>query len=527
MNHSLKGWPPRTAAALALALAAGACFIYRTVSVESVPKPAAGAPAMRVTSPVKAHLVDGGTVVYQAGVTIDHDTVHGVGLAYDLKLATLGSVSAVPLSRVLAMENFRTGVNVPATFAISTLATVGAIAGSVAIYCATNPKCFGSCPTVYADSAGTSVLEAEGFSYSIAPAFEMRDVDRLRAHADPDGTVRLEVRNEALETHYINLLELLEVRHGAEETVLPDAARVPIAVRGLRAPLSATDRAGRDVRVALAAHDGIVFQTDSATLARARAGDLDDWIDLELPAPPGADSAAIVLRFRNSLLNTVLLYDLMLGDRGAHALDYLASDLQREGPATQLGRWYADNMGMRVAVWDGEAWRSSGRIPDTGPIAWKDVAIVVPVLTSGQLRVRLSFPADNWRIDRVAVAAAARRPTWRTIPLARVVGSDGRTDSTALASLRAADARYLQTSAGQRFEASFDVGPEPRDSARTFLLGWQGFYDEWIRQSWLEHGRDSTSFTPGPEALADAQHRWRVTQDSTERLFSRTRVPVR
>ena len=30
--------------------------------------------------------------------------------------------------------------------------------------------------------------------------------------------------------------------------------------------------------------------------------------------------------------------------------------------------------------------------------------------------------------DRVAVAAAARRPTWRTIPLARVVGSDGRTD---------------------------------------------------------------------------------------------------
>jgi hypothetical protein len=510
-----------------LALAAGACFVYRTVSVESVPKPAAGAPAVRVQSPVKAHLADGGTVIYRTGVTIDHDTLHGAGLAYDLRLAALGSVTAVPLSRVLAMENFRGGVSVGATFGISMLATVGVIAGSVAVYCATNPKCFGSCPTAYADSAGTSVLEAEGFSYSIAPAFEMRDVDRLRAHAGPDGTVRLEIRDEALETHYINLLELLEVRHGADETVLPDALRVPIAVRGLRAPLAATDRAGRDVRAALAAHDGVVFQTDSATLARAHADDLDDWVDLELPASPGADSAVIVLRLRNSLLNTVLLYDLMLGDRGAHALDYLAGDLQREGPATQLGRWYAGSMGMRVAVWDGAMWRSAGRIADTGPIAWKDVAIVVPLVASGPLRVRLAFPADNWRIDRVAVAAAARRPTWHTIPLGRVVDSDGRTDSAARASLNAADGRYLQTTAGQRFESWFDAGPEPADSTRTFLLAWQGFYDEWIRQSWLARGRDSSSFTPGSEALADAQRRWRTTQDSTERLFSRTRVPVR
>jgi len=401
------------------------------------------------------------------------------------------------------------------------------IGGFVAIACALDPKCFGSCPTVYADSAGALVLEAEGFSFSIAPLFEMRDVDRLRAQPGPDGIVRLEIRNEALETHYINHLELLEVRHAADEVVVPDPAGRAIAAKGLRPPLRATDRAGRDVRAVLAAHDGVAFRTDSATLARANAEDAEDWIDLELTAPAGVDSAVLVMRLRNSLLNTVLLYDLMLGDRGAHALDYLANDLQRIGPAIELGRWYVEHMGMRISVWDGGGWLQSGRFLDTGPVAWKDLAVLVPVAGAGPLRVRLSFPADDWRIDRIAVAASARRVPARTVPLGRVIDAEDRVDSAALANMFAADARYLQTTAGQRFDAVFDAGAEPGHFQRTFFLAWQGFYYEWIRQSWLALGQDSTAFQPGQAALAEALGRWRATQDSTERQFNATRVPVR
>jgi hypothetical protein len=517
----------RLATVLILALGSGACFIVRSLGIESVPKPGPGTPITTESSPMKAHLDDGTIIVYPNGAAVSADTLRGTGSAYDLALKPMGVVTRVPMSRVLAMEVFRTGVNPVGTFLVSTFATAAVIGGSIAIYCATNPKCFGSCPTAYIDSAGVPVLEAEGFSYSIAPLFEMRDVDRLRVRAGPDGAVRLEIRNEALETHYINQLELLEVRHAPEEMVLPDPAHHPIAVRGLRPPLTATDRAGHDVLPALAAHDGVTFRTDSTTLARADAADPEDWIDLEVPVPPGADSVALVLRMRNSLLNTVLLYDLMLGDRGLYAVDYLGRDLQRSETATGLAAWYAAQMGMRVRVWDGSAWKAIGRIPDTGPIAWKDVAFMVPAAGPGALRVRLSFPADNWRIDYVAVASAARPAVARTIPLARVLDSDGHADSAALANLRAADGRYVQTSAGQRFEAVFETGPEPADSVRTFLLGWQGFYDEWIRRSWVQAGRDQTAFRPGPEALAQAIARWRTTQDSTELVFNRTRVPVR
>jgi hypothetical protein len=165
-----------------------------------------------------------------------------------------------------------------------------------------------------------------------------------------------------------------------------------------------------------------------------------------------------VLRLRNSLLNTVLLYDEMLAARGARALDWVGVDLERIGPAVQLGAWYAGRMGLKVAVQDGAAWRTVARLRDAGPIAWRDVAAVIPVPPGDSLRVRLSFVADNWRIDRVALAAGIRRPDPRPIAAARLLDAAGTDDTTALASVRDADQRYLQTSPGQRFSAVFEAG---------------------------------------------------------------------
>lgn len=499
------------------------CWIVHQVAVEEVSR----GDSVSVTSPVKAHLLSGFTVVYPKGVTIARDTVRGVGTSYDLRLANPVPVLRVPLDSVLGMENYRTEVNGGATVAYSLLTSVAIPAVVVAIACAADPKCFGSCPTFYSDSGGTPVLEAEGFSYSIARLFESRDVDRLRAHADAQGEVRIETRNEAYETHYLNHLELLEVRHGSDEMVLPDARGGLLAVRDLQAPAVARDRAGRDLRRPLAHADGSVFQTDRRTLAHAAPGSLDDEIVMDVPATPGTDSAAVVFRMRNSLLNTVLLYDMMLGDAGARSLDWVAVDLERIGPAVQLGQWYVAHMGMRVAVWQDDGWQEAGRIKDTGPVAWKDVAIVVPVPPGDTLRVRLSFVADNWRIDRVAVSFAVRTPTVVTHPITHVRGANGAEDTTALASLAAPDGRYLETLPGQFFTAVWETGPQPLDSARTLLLASQGYYTEWIRRGWIAAGRRTTPFTPTDGTLAEAVARYRQVKDTLEVRFAATRVPVR
>lgn len=510
-------WPIRSPIVMLAGVLAAAACVYRSVEVE----PLQPDQVRSVETPVKVHLMDGSTIVYRFGLKMRGDTVEGRGVRFGPTLRDSASVHDVPLDSVVAMEQVRSvldpGRTVGLTFATALATAVGVTAAAVAM--------FGSCPTAFSDSAGVPVLEAEGFSYSIARLFEARDLDRLRARADARGRARLEIRDEALETHYINHLELLEARHAAAETALPDARGGVLAVRDLGAPLSAADRAGRPVLAAVAAHDGVVYETAPAVTAAARPGDEEDWIDLELAAPAEGDSLALVFRMRNSLLATVLFYDLMLGDRGARALDWQARDLDRIGTAVELGRWAAAHLGLRIAAWDGREYRPVARVPDAGPVAWKDVGVLVPIWTRPVVRLRLSFPADGWRIDRIA-GGLGRRPELRTVPLARVVDGEGREDAPAAAALRAADREYLTTTPGQRFFAEFDVGPELAP-ARTFLLAWQGYYVEWIRRGWLARGRDTTGFRPTGTALVEAIRRWQADRDSTERLFYATAIPVR
>lgn len=503
----------------ALSAPQGGCVFFKDIDVTPVER----RDGVEVRTTVKAHLKDGSTVVYANGVTVTKDALLGAGRGYNLKLEETGVVQAVPLNSVVAMESFRQTWDPAGDTTLSVLGTAGAVVGAIFAGFAI----FGSCPTVYSETPAGPALDAELFSYSIAPLLEGRDLDRLRLKPGSDGTLRLEIRNEALETHYINHLQLLEVRHGSDEVVVPDQEGRPVVLGEVRPVSAASDRGGRDLRPVLAADDERVFRTAPAVLAAASAADLEDWIDATVEVPDGANRIALLFRLRNSLLNTVLFYDEILARSGAHSLDWVGGDLERISTAVELGRWYTRRMGLRVLLWRNGRYESVARIPDAGPIAWRDVAAIIPV-PSGErtLRLRLSFVADAWRIDRLRVASAVRQATARTIPLAAVTGPTGRAEEEALASLREPDARYLQTSPGQRFIARFDVGPEAGGS-RTLLLSSQGYYVEWVRQHWLRPGGSVRPFRPSDEALAAALDTWRRTQASFEKRFESSRIPVR
>ncbi|MBA2556407.1 MAG: hypothetical protein H0V12_03525, partial [Chloroflexi bacterium] len=144
---------------LVACLTLSACIIrIRQVEVE----PVRSTDGVRVESPVKAHLLDGTTVVFASGVTVRGDTLLGAGQRYDLRLRPTGAVARLPLDDVAGMENFRTGINVPASVALSVPATALGVVGTGAVLKAI----FGSCPTFYSGGEAEWTLEAEGFSYS-------------------------------------------------------------------------------------------------------------------------------------------------------------------------------------------------------------------------------------------------------------------------------------------------------------------------------------------------------------------------
>jgi hypothetical protein len=476
-----------------------------------------------VRGAVKAHLNDGTMVVYPHGVEVTADALVGPGTRWDLTRTVASLVERVPLSELLGMESYRTGVKPGETVLASTLASVAGFFGGVALTIAI----FGSCPTVY--SADGSVEEAELFSSSIAPLFEGRDIDRLQARPDAGGWISLDIRNEAMETHYINHLQLVEVTHGAHERVVPDQHGAPVAVANLRPASTAVNRDGHDISAVLKSADEAFYVSDRARLESATAADMDDWIDVSIPIERGAKEAALVFRMRNSLLNTILLYDVMLGSSGAAALDWLENGLSTISTAVELGRWHQRRAGMHISVWQNGRYQEVVRVPDSGPISWHDVAAIIPVPADSDdtLRVRLSFLTDHWRIDELAVSTASRHPVPRTIPIQVASGYDGKADAVALANLQSPDDAYLQTNPGDSFLARFNTGPGSNAGERTFLLSSQGYYTEWIRGSWIREATETNAFLPSDAAVLTAMRKWADTRDSFTQRFTRARVPVK
>lgn len=494
-------------------------------------------------TPVKVHLLDGTTLVFPSGARVSATRLSGGARRFPLLQDESTPVFAVdvPMDSVVGVEAFEGKLLTASTVTVSVAATaVGAI-GTVALLKAL----FGSCPTLYSDSSSGSLLQAEGFSYAIAPRLEHRDLDPLSVRASPDGVVRLELRNEALETHRLNHVELTAVRHGAHEIVVPDQRGRVVSVDRPFSIRRAVDRRGRDVRALLEAADGRLFATHSTTLLMASESDLDDWIDVDVDGLPAGDSLVLVLRLRNSLLNTVLLYDGMLG--GRDATDWMSETLQTLPAAIALSRWYTRTMGMHLFV-DGAAASpppdgraSHARLSDVGPLAFRDVAVVLPRphADAPSARIRLRFVADNWRIDQVRVAGAFRRPATTRVALSRVMvpapadGGAVRPDTAAVDALAAADSRYYETRPGQRVLLEFahaDDTPSPgahADSVTRYLISWQGWYREWVRGAWLANPSRASAFVPNDAAVATALAQWRSRKTAYERAFYATRIPVK
>jgi hypothetical protein len=519
-------WPrPRRLLLLgAGSLLAAACVVVSTTTRRHPIERAQVAAMGRVTTPVRAHLVDGGMVVFADGLAVDGAHARGAGRRFDAFRRELGASQGVPLDSVLGFEVYRREVNplrtlvyAPATLAAS---AIGTLALGVIL--------FGSCPTVYADSAGVPTLQAESFSYSIAPLLAKRDVDRMTVVPDAAGRIRLAVRNEALETHHLDHMEVVELRHRADELALPSPRGGALAASDLAADAVVTDGDGRDVSAAVAGVDSLAFSTSRALLDRAIAGGpTEDHLVISVPRRPGRDSVALVLRARSSLLTTSVLYEHLMGRQGALALDWMGEDLARIAPLAALGTWYGRNFGMRVEVQEGAGWRRVIRLMDFGPTAWRTVGVALPAVRGNgdSVRVRLTFAADAFRVDQLALAHGARRLEQRRIPIARAAGADGRPRADVAAMLARADDREVETHPGDQFWLEFDAGPgAPR--TRTFLFAAQGYYVEWLRPSWMRDPRTAVPFSPARTSMRDLLRSWRGGRDSLEALFFTRRVPT-
>ena len=512
-----------------LATLAVACVVVST-NTRPTSIDASALRAVQVGTPFRAHLLDGSVIVFDYGASVGPLRVDGTGRRFNALRTDATASAGVPLDSVLGFEVYRRTVNPARTLvyapATAFVSAVGLAALAVVL--------FGSCPTIYADSAGVQTLQAESFSYSIAPLLGKRDVDRMTVTPDANGVIRLAVRNEALETHHLDHMEIVEVRHGANEIAVPSPRGGALTVSSASTPATIRDGAGRDVFRSVARADEIAFSTDDGLLDRAIAGgSTNDQLVVTVPRRGNADSVALVLKARSSLLTTSVLYEHLMGRQGALALDWMGSDLTRISALAGLGQWYGANFGMRVEVQEGNEWHHVIRLMDFGPTAWRTVGVAIPALrsTDDSIRIRLTFAADAFRIDQLVVAENMRRVDQRRIPIARAVDSDGKARADIVTMLSKADDRDVETSPGQQFWIEFDTkrsrsAVTASDSIATYFFAAQGYYTEWLRPSWMKNGKAREAFAPNASTMRELLQSWKGGRDSLETLFFRRRVPV-
>lgn len=486
------------------------------------PRMAADSVRGEVESPMKAFMLDGAIVVFEGGARVTTDSVRGRGVRYSMGLRDTVEVGSVPLDSMVGVEAFDGKMHGLTSFLVSVMATAVGVGGGVALAVAI----FGSCPTFYALPEADGTLQAEAFSYSVSPLAEARDLDATSLVPGTDGVIRLELRNEALETHYINHLELIAVEHAPDVRVVVDDRESPLGVAGEIPPTRAVDRIGRDVREALESTDGMTFASAERRVRDASSSDHGDHLELTFPRPD-ADSAVVVLRLRNSLLTTVLFYDLMLSRAGIHAVDWIGQDLARIGPMVELGQWIQERMGLRVDVFDGREWVRAGRVSDTGPIAWEDVGVLVRVPSTDSLRIRLSFLTDAWRIDQVSLGGASPLSPPVRVSVARLEAGGELGGPEVLAQIANPDEEYLTTYPGNSARLDFEPPPPTNGLAQSYLLSTQGYYTEWVRTEWMRRGGAGRVFRPDEHTIETLMAMWLDRKEEFEAEFHDSRIPVR
>lgn len=429
---------------------------------------------------LKAHLKTG-YVYLLSGWRVDSagQVISGSGELFDVNRRVVATGSFHFPSDSVAL--FETNVLRPsaATPALTIMAGVTAIIAGI---CAANPKtCFGSCPTFYApDSEGHEVLQAEGFSASVAPALEATDVDMLYASRARGRDFTIRVTNEALETHVIRRANLLALPRpvGGRTFATPQGAF--IQATQLTAPSACTAAEG-DCRAAVARFDGAErwSLTDSLDLG-AR-----ETIDLTFDSVPSG-RLGLVVASRQTLLTTYLLYQ-ALAYLGDNAGTFLAS-LDAGGPEVRRRAGaMADALGrieVRVRGSGGD-WENVGATGETGPIAVDTKVVPLPAIArhGGPVHLQLRLTRGLWRIDYVALVTLGDsvKPL-RVVPSVVKRGDVG--DSDAMRALTDSTRHTpLTTFPGDVYDIVYRLPAHPE--RYDLFLESRGYYLEWLRREWL------------------------------------------
>ena len=426
---------------------------------------------------LKLHMKNGDVYVLENWiVNAKNDTVNGKGklLNPNRELISEGQFYVSIQQIVLAETN-----HIKGSAGSIVLATLSVITGIFTVVCITNPKaCFGSCPTFYAHNGEEFIVQSEGFSSSVSPSLEEKDIDALYRIKPESKNFQIQLRNEAYETHVIRSANVLALKKPIDGRILATPEGDFVEAKNFTEPSEVVSPEG-DCSEKLCSFDGI---------ERFSAADSSDLTSKEIieitfnQVPRG--NKGLVIAARQTLLTTFLFYQ-TLAYMGNSAGEWLAK-IERSGNESKKIIDHPGNLLGKIEVMIKNPvgkWEKINEVGETGPIA-TDIK-VVPIKDystgPGSITLRLVMTKGLWRIDYVSLAQLGNKVTPVVIPPS--TSSPQNVNGRDVIELLTNPDSVLITYPGDRYFVNYKL-PENFSDYELFMES-RGYYLEWMRNEWL------------------------------------------
>jgi len=429
---------------------------------------------------LKAHMNDGSLYFLDRWFSFDStNRIKARGSYYDqnrrLVASSADTFFTIELANVALFEsNVITGLG--GKIGLQTLFMIPTAV--ITIYCAINPKaCFGSCPTFYAWDGTKMRLMAEGFSSSIARAFEKSDIDMLHSTVINGREYTLRLTNEALETHALKFADLLVFPRTKGERIFATPSGIFYSSHTILQPSSCNAPEGDCI-------EKVMDMDQSERFSTADPSDLTqkETMNVTFTKIPGG-KLGLIIGSRQTLLTTFLFYQGM-----AHAgskMPYYLAQVEAGDKVMQhhMTRLWDLLGGIEILVQNKNGtWEKTGELDEMGPIAADLQLVTLPEMAGDKLNIKLRMTKGLWRIDQIALIQLDREVRPIRIKPARVM-KDSIEDEVAK-KLLIDTTQYLATFPGDRYDLVYEL-PDNKQDYELFLYS-KGYYLEWMRENWIK-----------------------------------------
>ena len=432
---------------------------------------------------LKAHAKDGSLCILSNVWKIDTTQQYlvGEGEKYDAKRnllqkgklqILLDSVAIFETNQKINKENWR----------VATLSILTGLDVALGIFCLSNPKaCFGSCPTfyLYENEENVHYANAEGFSTAISPSMEQFDLDALNNDRILNHHFAITMKNEALETHCVNAVNLYAYPRKEGEKVYHNRNDQFYLCKNIY-PIHEAFGPEGDISSLLRKRD----QVERRSVADSANMSAKEILYLNFDSVHETKNLGLVLNFRQTLMTTYLIYNALayMGDR----VGDIFAKVENEHLDNQLENGIKKELGdIEVQLWDDlhQKWVHQGSWYETGPIAYNQQILKLNN-ESGSHKVKLRFILNKglWKLDYAALTNIQSQVEPMVIVPTKVMNR-GLVDTAALEAIKD-HKKYVVSMPGDVYQFQYEL-PTQHEDYELFLYS-KGYYLEWMRAHWLK-----------------------------------------